>query len=310
MSDEIKYGIECTEFEALLGDALEGQLSPARQPSFEAHRRDCAVCGPLFAEAQAGRQWLRTLGPVEPPAHLVHNILAATSGVVSTRPLAATAGYGTAPFAEQAREWWNSFSASFFRPVSAFVQQPRFVMSFGMIFFSLSLILNFAGVKPSDAAKIDLRPAALRHASNEAQIKVVHYYDNIRFVYEIESKLRELKRANPPAEPGAEYQKEEEKENRRNNTSEKPEQKQERNYSQEYNQPALAALGDIPSRAGAINAFQLGRHSPQGLKPAFFQALNGTLRLRSGQALEAVPYPKPSYEAISSVTGTANRRFV
>ena len=35
---------------------------------------------------------------------------------------------------------------------------------------------------------------------------------------------------------------------------------------------------------------------PQGLKPTFLQALNGTLRLRSGQALEAVPYPKPIYE--------------
>ena len=36
----------------------------------------------------------------------------------------------------------------------------------------------------------------MRHAYNDAQIRVVKYYDNIRFVYEIESKLRELKRAN------------------------------------------------------------------------------------------------------------------
>ena len=75
-------------------------------------------------------------------------------------------------------------------------------MSFGMIFFSVSLMLSFAGFKPTDVAKVDLRPAALRHAYNDAQIKVVKYYDNIRFVYEIESKVRELKRANTPAEPG------------------------------------------------------------------------------------------------------------
>ena len=83
------------------------------------------------------------------------------------------------------------------------MRQPRFVMSFGMIFFSFSLGLNVAGVKPADVAKVDLRPSALRHAYNDAQIKVVKYYDNIRFVYEIESKVRELKRANTPAEPGA-----------------------------------------------------------------------------------------------------------
>ena len=45
------------------------------------------------------------------------------------------------------------------------------------------------------------------------------------------------------------------------------------------------ALGD-----GFINTVQLGRHIPQGLKPSFFQGLNGTA--------EAVPYPKPVYESL------------
>ncbi len=243
MPGETKHGIECTEFEALLSSAIDGnaldgdgQLSPARKQSFEAHRRVCLVCGPLFEDVQAGQQWLRSLEAVEPPVHLVHNILAATSGVASTRLQTATPDGRTTPFGERAREWWDSY----FTPVSAFVRQPRFVMSFGMIFFSFSLALNAAGVKPADVAKVDLRPSALRHAYNDAQIKVVKYYDNIRFVYEIESKVRELKRANTPAEPGPEPQ----KENRKNNTSGQPEQRQDRNYSQEYNQPVLAALRD------------------------------------------------------------------
>ncbi|MGB8012973.1 MAG: hypothetical protein WCF68_15275 [Terriglobales bacterium] len=235
--------MECSEFEALLSEALDGdgQLSPARKQSFEAHRRVCAVCGPLFAEAQAGQQWLRTLAlePVEPPAHLVHNILVATSGVVSTRALAARDGR-TTPFGERLRERWDSF----FAPVTAFVRQPRFVMSFGMIFFSFSLALSAAGVKPKDVAKVDLRPAAIRHAFNDAQIKVVKYYDNIRFVYEIESKVRELKRANTPAEPGSGLQENERKENRKNDTSGQPDPKQDRNYSREDNQPVFAALRD------------------------------------------------------------------
>jgi hypothetical protein len=240
MPEERKHGIECTEFEALLSDALdgEGRLSPGLtskdRESFEAHRRVCAVCGPLFADVQAGQQWLRSLEVVEPPVHLVHNILTATSGVVSRRVQTATAGGRTTPFGERAREWWDSV----FAPVAAFVRQPRFGMAFGMIFFSFSLVLNLAGVKPSDVAKVDLRPTAWRHAYNEAQIKVVKYYDNVRFVYEIESKVRELKRANTPAEPGPEEQ----KENRKNDTSGQPDQRQDRNYSQECNQPVLAAL--------------------------------------------------------------------
>src|SRR5208283_1876668 len=90
------------------------------------------------------------------------------------------------------------------------------------------------------------RPAAGSVASclQRCQIKVVKYYDNIHFVYEIESKLRELKRANTPAAPGPEYQNNEPKENRKNDTSGQPEERQDRNYSQEYNQPVLAALRD------------------------------------------------------------------
>jgi len=244
MSGEMKHGVECAEFEALLSDAIDGigQLSLARKEGFEAHRRVCGVCGPLFAEVQAGQQWLRALAlePVEPPAHLVHNILAATTGVVSTRSssLAATPGARTTPFGERAREWWDSY----FIPVAAFLRQPRFAMSFGMIFFSFSLALNAAGVKPKDVAKVSLRPAALRHAYNDAQIKIVKYYDNIRFVYEIESKVRELKRANTPAEPGPEYQKDEPKENRKNDTSGEPDQRQDRNYSHENSQMVLAEM--------------------------------------------------------------------
>ena len=273
MPDETKRGIECTEFEALLSDALDndlmdhdGQLSPAHKDkeSFEAHRRVCGVCGPLYADVQAGQQWLRSLEAVEPPAHLVHNILAATSGVVSTRAQAATSSGRTTPFGERAREWWDSF----FTPLAAFVRQPRFVMSFGMIFFSFSLGLNLAGVKAADVAKVDLRPTALRHAYNDAQIKVVKYYDNIRFVYEIESKVRELKRANTPAEPLPEEQ----KENRKNDTSGQPDERQDRNYSQEYNQPVLAAL-----RTGAPST------------PVLRDAVG---------------------DAPPAVTGTTNRRFV
>jgi hypothetical protein len=239
MPDETKHGIECSEFETLLSEALDGDaLSPARKQSFDAHRRVCAVCGPLFADAQAGQQWLRSLEAVEPPAHLVHNILAATSGVFSTRSEAARADGGTTPFGERMRERWDSF----FAPVAAFVRQPRFVMSFGMIFFSFSLALSAAGVKPKDVAKVDLRPSAVRHAYIDAQIKVVKYYDNIRFVYEIESKLRELKRNNTPAEPGPAEQ---QKDNHKNNTSGQPDQRQDRNYSQDYNQPVLAALRGV-----------------------------------------------------------------
>src|SRR5271165_1154976 len=113
MPGETKHGVECIEFEALLSDALDDQglLTGARKASFEAHRRVCPVCGPLFAEVQAGQKWLQSLEEVEPPMHLAHRILAATTGVSSRRVLATTPEPATTPLGERLREWWDSYFA-------------------------------------------------------------------------------------------------------------------------------------------------------------------------------------------------------
>lgn len=241
MPGETKHGIECSQFEALLSEAIDGQLSGAHKQSFEAHARVCAVCGPLIADALAGQQWLKSLEEVEPPAHLLHNILASTSGISSARLRATTPERRATGFGERARQWWDSFVT----PTAAFVRQPRFVMSFGMIFFSFSLALSAAGVKPADVAKIDLRPAAIKRTYYTTQGRVVKFYENIRFVYEIESRVREFKKSTTPAEPGPAKPTQNRK-NKNNDTSGQPDQKQERNYSREDNQPVLAGLPELP----------------------------------------------------------------
>jgi hypothetical protein len=240
MPGETKHGVECSQFEALLSEALDGQLSGSRKETFDAHGRICPVCGPLLADAVAGREWLKALEEVEPPAHLVHNILLATTGISSARLQATTRETGSTPLGERVREWWDSFIT----PTATFVRQPRFVMSFGMIFFSFSLALSAAGVKPADMANISLRPSALKRTYYTTQGKVVKFYENIRFVYEIESRVRDFKRATTPAEPGPKKPPQERKTN--NDTSGQPDEKQERNYSREENQPVLAGLPDVP----------------------------------------------------------------
>jgi len=233
MSGESKNGMQCAEFEALLSEAVEQTLSGGRLESFQAHAQACAVCGPLLAEAEEGHRWLKSLEEVEPPGNLVHNILIATTGRESSR-------------ARKEGISWKEAVAGWLRPISAPVfavaRQPRFAMSFGMAFFSLSITLSMAGVKVSDLRHADLRPSALRRTYYETTGRIVKYYDNIRFVYQIESRLREFKRATTPAQPAPEKKEKE----RKNNTSGQPEQKQERNYSQWENHPVLAAVPDQP----------------------------------------------------------------
>ena len=222
MPEETKHGMQCAEFDALLSDALDGTLGGAKLQAFEAHAGSCAVCGPLLDEADAGQRWLKSLETMEPPANMVRNIMLATTGL---RP-----------------SWWERFQATFLSPMVNLARQPRFAMSFGMAFFSLSITLSMAGVKLSDLRHMDLRPSAIKRTYYQTTAKVVKYYENIRVVYEVESRVREFKRATTPPEQTPD----EKEKNRRNDTSGQPDQKQERNYSQGPDQPVLASAPELP----------------------------------------------------------------
>src|SRR6202162_6248327 len=97
MPGEAKNGMQCAEFDALLNEALDGDasLTGPKLESFQAHARVCAICGPLLAEADAGRRWLKSLAEAEPPANLMHNILLATTGHESRRVTARAKAEGS-----------------------------------------------------------------------------------------------------------------------------------------------------------------------------------------------------------------------
>jgi len=241
MKEKEENGRQCSEFDALLSQAIDGTLSGERLAAFEAHSRACTLCGPLLQEAEAGHGWLKSLAEVEPPGDLVTNVLLRTSGVVASRSHV-PAGATTVTWVDRVREW----AEMIYSPVVAAARQPRFAMSFGMAFFTLSVTLSLAGVRLGDLRHLDLRPSAIRRNYYETSGRVVKYYENIRFVYEIQARVRQFKEATAPAQPPPEQNNNDRKDKTKNNTSGQPEQKQERNYSQEGSQPVFASLPDDP----------------------------------------------------------------
>src|SRR5436309_3824186 len=174
MPEHTNHGMQCNEFDLLLSDALDGVLTGTELDRIQAHARGCKACGPRFAEAEAGRNWLTGLTEVEPPANLVANILASTTGVDTQRLRAEVRS------AQPHISWLERLQASlsgYIEPIWATVRQPRFAMSFGMAFFALSVGLTVLGVKPADVRAIDLRPSAIRHTYYNTQARVVRYYE-------------------------------------------------------------------------------------------------------------------------------------
>ena len=179
--------LRCEEWEALLADALDGVMPANDSASFEAHSHDCSACAGLLAQSRQGQEWMRFLHTEpEMPADLVDRILGRTSGAVAERPLAV---YG-APIAAGP----NVMAL----PRRRFVWDTRLMMTAAMAFFSIALTLNLAGVRLTDLRLSDLTPASLENNLTRqfytAKTQAVRYYDNLRFVYEVESKMRELRR--------------------------------------------------------------------------------------------------------------------
>lgn len=240
MTEKGQNGIRCSQFEGLLPDALDGLLSEETRRGFEAHAAQCAVCGPMLAEARQGLVWLQTLDEVEPPKNLVHNILAATSASTAQEAQAAPKAMKLS---------WITRMWKPVRGVLAGMIQPRFATSFSMAFFSLSLTLTLAGVKLKDLVHMDWHPSAVGRAIvmeyTHLESKVVRYYKNMRLVYEIESRVDELKKTSPAQgdqqQTPAEQPKEDKNKKDKNDTSGRPEERQD-HYSQELDNGLIAYL--------------------------------------------------------------------
>ena len=192
--------IRCEQWEDLLTDALDGSLPAADRTAFDEHSASCEACSQLLAESKQGQEWLQFLqAEPESPANMVERILDRTSragkagGAIAVGPLAVA---GAAQIAGSAhvlglpmRRMWDT----------------RMMMTVAMAFFSIALTLNLAGVKLTNLKLSDLTPANMEMNLTQqfygAKKSFVQYYDNLRLVYEVESKMRELRKTEEMQQP-------------------------------------------------------------------------------------------------------------
>jgi hypothetical protein len=187
--------LRCDEWENLLADALDGTLTAADQAAFTRHQNECALCAQMFKETDQGKAWMQYL-TVEPevPAGLLGKILARTT---ETPGVGVQPGVGSPGRTQPARSWRRVML-----PAVRQVLEPRLMMTAAMAFFSIALTLNLTGIKLTQLRAEDLQPSRLRanltrtfYSTNE---QVTKYYENLRVVYEMESRVRELRRATAP----------------------------------------------------------------------------------------------------------------
>lgn len=207
----------CSQCEAMLSDALDGTLSAADQATFDLHLVGCPSCASMLADAQRGAAWMEMLKSPrpEPPTTLLERIIAQTSGQAAAahsptivlgsndrlrtpgtlpgRPILVPSATQPA-FATNVIPFRTRITHGF-RSLGQTMLQPRLAMTAAMAFFSIALTLNLTGVRLSALRASDFKPSSIMRTAYEAKAKVVRYSDNLRVVYELESRVRDLQRS-------------------------------------------------------------------------------------------------------------------
>jgi len=166
------------DVENLVSDYLEGRLEAARRGQVEAHLAACLSCRETVQDVRRVLELCRTSEDLEPAPWLVTKIMRATVG---ERP-----------------PTLSERIAAFLQPVL----QARVGYSVAMALFSFSIIVNAAGINLRHLTLEDLNPRTwMRRADRSGHLlyaRAEKFCYDLRVVYEIESRLRQLR---PPAAP-------------------------------------------------------------------------------------------------------------
>ncbi len=171
--------MNCADLEILLCDYVDGTLAGETRSELEQHLAHCANCAELARDVKGAVGFIDRAADVEPPPELMTRILFNLPSAHHARP--------------QHTKGLRDFLHRWVQPIL----QPRFAMGFAMTILSFSLLGRYAGISPRQLTMDDLRPAkvwqAIDDKANRLWQRTTKFYQNLRFVYEIQTQLREWK---------------------------------------------------------------------------------------------------------------------
>lgn len=163
--------MNCAEAEILLCDYVDQTLDAAGKSALREHLDDCTECSELLEDSAGAVSFLGRVAVVEPPPELMTRIL------------------HEIPSVRQA--WWKRIFGGWFESIL----QPRYAMGMAMTVLSFSMIARFAGIQPRQLRPADLDPVKIvtyvDDRAHRTWDRAVKYYENLRWVLEIQSRLKE-----------------------------------------------------------------------------------------------------------------------
>jgi anti-sigma factor RsiW len=183
--------MNCSEFEILLADYIDGTLGTAERAQLEQHASSCSACSELLKDACGAVAFLSRVADVAPPPELVTRIA-----------FQAPARRDREPFERQGL--LSRLSAKWLYPIL----QPRLVMGMAMTILSFAMLERCTGFHVQQIQAADLNPVRIWGSVEDKTMRVkdraIKYYENLRWVYEIETRVRALQDQPEPTSNRAE----------------------------------------------------------------------------------------------------------
>lgn len=167
----------CAELDNLLCDYADGHLSKEEKAAVDLHLAGCAACAEFARDVLGAVQFIERAAVVDVPQELMTRILfEVQSGKNKTL---------------RAQSGWRVWRDKWFEPIL----QPRFAMGMAMTILSFAMLGRFAGIEVRQLKPSDLDPVkvwtAVDNNVHRTWDRAVKYYDSLRFVYEIQSRIKE-----------------------------------------------------------------------------------------------------------------------
>jgi hypothetical protein len=178
----------CAELEILLCDYVDGTLRAEERTALEEHLPGCPACRQLAGDVAGVTAFFERVPRAEPPAELLTRIMhQAPGGAGAVRDRAAR----ELSHDDAQPSWIRRLSGRLFQGWL----QPRYVMGMAMTILSFSMLARFAHIQPRQLRPSDLDPVKVWQGiddhSHRVYDRAMKYYDNLRLVIEIQSRLRE-----------------------------------------------------------------------------------------------------------------------
>ena len=167
--------MNCADIEVLLCDYVDETLRGTQRSAIEEHLAGCEGCRELAKDAAGAVEFMSRAAVVEPPPELMTRLMFQLPSVKQ----------------ELRPGWVRRKFGNWLSPIV----QPRVAMSMAMTVLSFGMLSTCSGVQPRQLKPSDLNPVNVAMTVEDRFMRTwsstVKYYDSLRFVYEIQSQIKD-----------------------------------------------------------------------------------------------------------------------